>query len=72
VFACKIHIAAASQTHALADILLATYGQSVPTTLHTLTMDVACILLLLLHVSAATDRILGHHSHTLVDTGCRV
>jgi len=74
VFACKIHLAAASQTqtNALADTARATYRHSVPTTLHTKTMDIACILDLLLNVSAATDRRLGHHSHTLIDTGCGV
>jgi len=71
-FACEIHLAAASQTHALADTLLAAYRHSIPITLHTKPKDIACILHLLLHVSAATDRRMGHHSHTLIETGFRV
>ena len=62
----------ANHKQALADKWRATYRHSMPSTPHTKTMDIACSLHLLLYVPAATDRRLGHHSHTLIDTGCLV
>jgi len=59
VFICEIHLVAVRQTHDVADTLLATDRHSISITLHTKPMNIACILHLLLHVSAATDRRLG-------------
>ena len=54
---------------ASADKRLATYRHSIHITQHTETMDIALSLHLLLYVLAATDRRLGHHSHTLIEIG---